>query len=211
MPRATAAAVSSAPKRARPDGANRQQPEVAHRSSLASLPTRTDGSGIASGACARVAQCDVVDHLAVAHDQDPVGVRRDPRVVGDQHRRLMLLTAQTRQQRHHLVPARPVEVSGRLVGEQERRRRGERPGQRDPLLLSTGDLLGAVALEAMEVELIHQRVDAVADHLPGELLPVASRRLVAQPKRQCDVLGRGQSRKEVEKLEDKADVVAPER
>ena len=40
-----------APQRTRPDGANRHQPEVAHRSSLASLATRSVGSGIWSGAC----------------------------------------------------------------------------------------------------------------------------------------------------------------
>ncbi len=34
---------------ARAHGAHRQQPDLAHRSSLASLATRTPGSGIASG------------------------------------------------------------------------------------------------------------------------------------------------------------------
>jgi hypothetical protein len=41
----------SAPQRTRPDGANCEQPEVAHSCSLASLATRIEGSGIASGAC----------------------------------------------------------------------------------------------------------------------------------------------------------------
>ena len=41
-----------------------------------------------------MAQGDVVDHLAVAHDQNAVGVRRDPCVMGDKDGRLVLLTAE---------------------------------------------------------------------------------------------------------------------
>ena len=142
------------------------------------------GSGIASGAWpAWLSATSSIDR-AVAHDQDAVGVRRDPGVVGHEHRGLVLLTAEPGEQRHDLVAARPVEVAGRLVGEQERRRGRERAGQRNALLLAAGDLLGAVALETMEVELVHERVDPIADRLPRELLAVPGGRLVAETKRQ---------------------------
>ncbi len=62
----------------------------------------------------------------------------------------------------------------------------------------------------MEVELLHHRVDAVMDRLPGELLTVPARRLVAEPERQPDILGRGEGGEQIEELEDDPDVVAPE-
>ena len=108
------------------------------------------------------------------------------------------------------MAARPVEVAGGLVGEQQRGRCGERPGERDPLLLAARDLLGTVALETVEVELLHERVDALSDDLPRELLAMTARCLIAEPERQRDVLGCGEGRKQVEELEDDADVVAAE-
>ena len=210
MPSATALAVSIAPQRARPDGADRQQPEIAHSSSLASLLTRSRRVRHRVRRLSGVAQGDVVDDLAVTHDQHPVGVGGDPGVVGHQHGCLTLLPAEPGQQRHDLVAARPVEVAGRLVREEQGRRCGQGAREGDPLLLATGDLLGTVALEAVEVELLHERVHPVADHLPRELPAVPARRLVAQAQRQRDVLGGGQRGEEVEELEDHADVVAPE-
>ena len=66
-------------------------------------------------------QGDVVDDVTVAHDQNPVGIGCNSRVVRDEHGGLMLFAAEARQERHDLVAARPVKVPGRLVGEQERR------------------------------------------------------------------------------------------
>ena len=106
---------------ARTHGAHRQQPDLAHRSSLASL--RDEDSGIRDrvGDLALMAQRHLIDDGAVTHHQDAIGVGGDTGVVGHEDRGLVLLTAEPGQQRHHLMTARPVEVAGRLVGEEERR------------------------------------------------------------------------------------------
>jgi hypothetical protein len=46
------------------------------------------------------------------------------------------------QQRHDLFAGARVQVSGRLVGEEDRRIVDQRPGNRHPLLLSAGKLVG---------------------------------------------------------------------
>ena len=158
-----------------------------------------------------VAQEHVVDDHAVTHDQHPVRVCRDARVVRHQDRRLVLVAAQPRQQRHDLVAARPVKVAGGLVRQQQRRRCGERACQRDALLLAPGDLFGAMTLEAVQIELVHERAHPITDHLPRQLLTVSGRRLVAQAQGQPHVLSGGEHGEEVEELEDHADVVTTER
>ena len=47
-----------------------------------------------------------------------------------------------------------VEVAGGLVGQQDQRPVDERPGDRDPLLLSTGELVGQVGVLALETDQI---------------------------------------------------------
>ena len=44
----------------------------------------------------------------------------------------------------HVAGGLGVQVAGRLVGEQQRRRGDQRPGHRDPLLLAAGELVGLV-------------------------------------------------------------------
>src|ERR1700692_1955585 len=63
----------------------------------------------------------------------------------------------------------------------------------------------------MEIELTHDRVDPISDHLTGELLLVPAGRLVAEAERQRNVLRRCEGGEEVEELEDDADVGAAER
>src|SRR5438105_2103780 len=110
------------------------------------------------------------------------------------------------------MAARPVQIAGRLVGEQKRRRGRERAGDRDSLLLASGDLVWAMALKAAKVELIHQRADAVLDVAPGQARSGEPKwPVVAQAQRQRDVLSSRESRQKIERLEDKADVIAAER
>ena len=93
-------------------------------------------------------------------------------------------------------PVSRVELAGRLVGQEEPRPVGERPGDGHALLLAARELVRPVPrplAEADELEqLAHPRV--------------ALARLGAdEAERDLDVLGRGQERHEPERLEDERD------
>ena len=94
-------------------------------------------------------------------------------------------------------PGLGVELAGGLVGEQEPRPVGERPRDRDPLLLAARQLVRPVARPLGE-----------ARRAPAAPPPGASRsaRVRAdEPQRDLDVLGRGQDRDQAERLEDERD------
>ena len=124
-------------------------------------------SGAASWTVAP-AEVDLVADPAVGDDEDPVGVGRGLRVVGDEDDGLVALDARSPERVEDLGAGRVVEVAGRLVGEEERRPGDERPGDRDPLLLAGRQLVGLVVLLAGEVD----EGDDVADPL-GELAAAA--------------------------------------
>ena len=102
-------------------------------------------------------ELDLVADPAVPDDEDPVGVGRGLRVVGDQHDRLAALDARAPERVEDLGAGRVVEVAGRLVGEEERRPGHERPGDRDALLLAGRQLVGLVALLAGQVDELDRR------------------------------------------------------
>ena len=97
-------------------------------------------------------------------------------------------------------PGAPVQRAGRLVGEHDLRLAHERPGDRDALLLAAGELRGAVAGAVAEPDLRERLADRGAAEAPA-----------GEPRGQRDVLRRGQRAEQVERLEDEADVVAPQR
>jgi hypothetical protein len=92
-----------------------------------------------------------------------------------------------------------VEVAGRLVGEDDRRLRHERARDRDTLLLAARKLGGPVRQAVVEADPLHQLCELGAVRL-----------LTGDRERQEDVLLRGQHGKQVEELEDEADVLAPD-
>jgi hypothetical protein len=98
-----------------------------------------------------------------------------------------------------LEGGRAVEVAGRLVGEDDERLVGERPGDRDALALAAGQRRGQVIGARAEPDLAEQ-LDGPPSRPPG--------RASGQEGRQLDVLPRGQLVHQVERLEDEADVTA---
>jgi hypothetical protein len=81
-----------------------------------------------------------VDRPAVTERQPGVGDRRDRRVVRHHHQRGFSRLTHLQQQIEDVLTVGGVEISSRLVGEDERRVVGQRPGDRDPLLLAARQL-----------------------------------------------------------------------
>ena len=102
-------------------------------------------------------------------------------------------------QLEHLVAGVAVEIAGRLVGEQQARFHDGGAGDRDPLALPAGELVGTVIGTRREVEALQCTRHPLA--ALGRLDP-------GQHQRQADVLGRGQARHQVEELEYETDLVA---
>ena len=76
---------------------------------------------------------------AVADPDDPPGPLGDLDLVGDQHDG-PALRVQLVEQRQGVLGGDRIEVAGRLVGQDQRRVGDQRPGDRDPLLLTAGQL-----------------------------------------------------------------------
>src|SRR5437868_482852 len=124
-----------------------------------------------------------------------------PRIVGDDDGRDAEAAVEVEQQLVDPFAGRLVEITGRLVGEQEARLQDESAGERHALLLAAGQLPGPV------IEAVTQ-----ADQL--EHLASDARRLLArQPadqRRHGGVVQRGELREQVVELEDEADVAVAE-
>ena len=75
------------------------------------------------------AEAHFVQQRSVAHHEYAVRVRGRARVVGHQHDGLAESVARVPQQVQDLGASRVVEVAGRLVGKDDRRLRGQGPGQ----------------------------------------------------------------------------------
>jgi hypothetical protein len=88
---------------------------------------------------------DVVGGRGIERAGDPpvgeqdhvVGERCGRGVVGDHHHRVATVVDDLAQEGKHAAPGAPVKRSSRLVGEHHLRLGDERPGNCDPLLLST--------------------------------------------------------------------------
>jgi hypothetical protein len=106
------------------------------------------------------------------------------------------------EQPHDLLAGLGVELAGGLVRQQHLRAAGQRPGDRDPLLLAAGELarpLPGVIGETDDVQ-----------HQPDPLLPFL-RGHPGDPQRHADVLRRRQDRDEAERLEHERHRGAPHR
>src|SRR5438093_9684487 len=86
----------------------------------------------------------VGSHLTVAKRHGPRAVLRDVHFVRDEHYRDAPLLVQALEDAHHFDAGFRVEVSGRLVGQQNRRAVDERARDGDALLLTARQLIRMV-------------------------------------------------------------------
>ena len=109
-----------------------------------------------------------LDEAAEVHHADAVGdVADDGEVVGDEHQREVEAILEVDEQVDDLRLDRHVERRDRLVGEDDVRLDGQRPGQTDALALAAGELVrvavGGVGGKSDEAEqLVHPGGDVVA-------------------------------------------------
>src|SRR5262245_35865301 len=125
-----------------------------------------------------------------------LGVAREPRIVRDHADRAALLV-QVAQQVHHGLAVRRVQVSGRLVREQDQRVAGERAGHGDALLLAARELARQVLRAVRHAHALERLADPA---------PPLHRRHAAVRERQLDVLVYRQVADQVEALEDEPDL-----
>src|SRR5690348_3812937 len=78
--------------------------------------------------------------MSGTHTNDAVAARRERRIVRHEHEGGAALGLAREHQVDDLAAGRLVEISGWLVGDQDRRTRGERARQRDALLLAAREL-----------------------------------------------------------------------
>src|SRR5690606_6682228 len=95
-----------------------------------------------------------------------------------------------------------VEVSGRFVGEDERRFADDRAGNRDALLLATREDARRVRAPALEADALEGLTDAIANQARGKAEHLEG---------DGDVLEHAPGLDELEVLEDDADVAPEER
>ena len=76
-----------------------------------------------------------------AQEHHPVGPGGMPRLVGDQHPGRAGVHLRPQQPQHRLAGL-GVQRPGRLVGQQQAALADQRPGDRHPLLLAAGQLVG---------------------------------------------------------------------
>ena len=98
---------------------------------------------------------DVVDDLAVAEEDDPVGPGSEVGVVGDDDRGDPAV-ARVEDHLHHGLAVRRVERPRRLVGEEEVALADHGASDRDPLALAAGELIGIVPGPVGEPELLER-------------------------------------------------------
>src|SRR6266508_68631 len=167
----------------------------------ASLPGRLHHGALGAGFELAVADAPLVlDQPAVAHLDQPRHRGADAGVVGHQHDRLAVDVVQLVQQLHNLIGHVGVEVAGRLISPHDRGPGRQRPRDRDPLLLTPGQLVGPVAGAGAEPDPLQHL------HRPPARLAGWG---AAKQQRQLHVLGGGEDRDQVERLEDEAHRLGP--
>src|SRR6185369_7277093 len=157
--------------------------------------TRYPGPGSDTGVLAAT----LFDDASVEEVDGTVRVRRVPWIVRD-HADGGAAAMQLAEQFHHRFAVRGVEVTRRLVGEEDERIAGDGTRDGHTLLLTAGELCRIV---------LHAVAHAHALECVGDALLALGRRHAAIGERQLDVLVDREIADEVERLEDEADLAIP--
>src|SRR6185295_16110320 len=141
----------------------------------------------------------VRDDRAVVEDHAALRMTGDFRIVRHDDDRLAR-GVELLEEPHHVRAGATVQISGRLVREDERRPVHERAGDRDALPLAARELVRTMVHPVGEAD--------VVERLDGPLAALRGRN-AAVHERQLDVPKRGRAREQIERLEDEADLAIP--
>ena len=121
--------------------------------------------------------------------------------MGDDEQGHLVLVVEAKQKVVDLVGGAGVEVAGRLVGEQQVRAHDEGAGDRHALLLTAGELAGAMVQAVRQTDRLEHVAGPLARLLVGDS---------ADQRGHHRVLERGELTEEVMELEDEADGLVAE-
>src|SRR5215469_2388998 len=153
------------------------------------------GGGESIGRGGGFAGTFVLFDFAVAETNDAMGVKRDIGLVGDENDGVAALV-QSSEKAHDLITGGGIEISSRLVGEQDRGMIHKSARDGHALTLAAGKLVRFVHHALGEINL--------SEHLPGAGEALLGRGAIVD-ERQFDIVERGGARQEIESLKDKAD------
>jgi len=94
----------------------------------------------------------VLEYAAVSHADDALGRGGDLRAVGDDDEGQALLLTEVVEELEDLVLAPAIEITGRLVGQEDFRVIDQRPRDGDALLLPSGKLRRQTMLSSSETD-----------------------------------------------------------
>ncbi len=136
-------------------------------------------------------------NLAIAQADDDVGNGRGFHAMRGHYGGCVLLASETIQQREYDVAGGGVEVTGGLVGQQQRRRMDQRAGDGHALHLAAGELMRQAVAQGVEFD-------------PGEALArdCAGVGVAGKKQREFDIFEGRQGVKQLERLEDEANLGA---
>ena len=138
----------------------------------------------------------IAHHQTVAQRDDAVRMRGQRGVVRHHHQRRAFPPVEFQQQFEHLLAGLAIQIAGRLIGQQNRRLRDERAGQRHALLLAAGKL-HRIVVQAVRQADAREQFPRARGHF---------RTRARQFRRQQDILFRGQSRNQLERLKNETDL-----
>ena len=155
-----------------------------------------------SGRHVELLRVGVLRNRAVTHHHDAISkIKRFFAVVGDKNTSEAQLALQTFQPQTQILTHLHVQRAERFIKKHHFRRSGQRPCQRYPLLLPTGQLRRITVAESSELHHFQKLRDLLPDDVFRRTLPA---RQHGKPK--SNIIGNSQVLEERVMLEDKADM-----
>ncbi len=100
----------------------------------------------------------ITPDLSILEHNNTIGVLRDVWFVSDEHNGDSMIVIELLKQRHHFHRGPRVQVSCRLISQNERWLIDKRPGYRHALLLSTRKLIRATLLPTSEPDFLQRLI-----------------------------------------------------
>jgi hypothetical protein len=155
---------------------------------------------MASSKGATTSSALILDDVAVTQRYGPGGSIRYFNVMGDDQNSRTKALVEVIDELQNLLTGVRIKIAGRFIGKQYRRINGKRSSNRNTLALAPRKFIGKMVNAVPELHQFEKLLRAVFNFLSRPL---------AQMQRQRDVFETIQRGKEIEELENEADLIAP--